>query len=418
MQTELMNKDELLNDMISVNLRKMKKDDVKQKYGIGDKKYKKLKYEFVTDYGIDPRVLFQEFEIKNNEELQKYCDDSKIDKTINEIKKEVKCLDEERKKYMYVTRTSTYYDADGNTKGEWVRREIDNEAMLEGVIQSIKTLASEIQPSANISIDKDYKINEDIMVFLPIVDLHLGLKIDPQNVSHGIPWNLEIAEAYYTNAMNHLLSTAPAAKQLVLFDGGDIMHAHDNTNKTKKSGHDLDTSEKYEKVMLRLIEMMKATVSAALTKFEEVYFYSVPGNHNDFISLTLKAILIETFKDNPRFKCSLDKYTNVYYHKFGNSIIGMSHGDEIKPSKAKDVMIADNFNIISNYKYLDFYFGHFHQNKFVEDGVVNVKCLKPLIPNDRWADGVGFRNNDVGFAQCFVYSETSGMISNITYRKP
>lgn len=415
---EILNSDELLQDMINVNLRKMKKDDLKSKYCIGDKKYKKIKYEFVSKYGVDPRILFQPFEIDNNEELQKYCSEEKIDKTINELKKEVKSLNDKRLENMVITKRSRLFDKNGDVILTWIGDKPDEQLMLEGVINSIKTLASEIQPVANISIDKDYSINEDIMVFLPIVDLHLGLKVDPQNVSHGIAWDLDIAEKYYTDAMNYLLSRTPSAKQLVLFDGGDLLHAHDNTNRTIKSGHHLDTCEKYEKVMLRLFEMMKTTVAAALTKFEEVYFYSVPGNHNDFISMTLKAVLIESFKDNPRFKCSLDKYTNVYYHKFGNSIIGMSHGDEIKPNKAKDIMFADNHSIISNYKHLDFYFGHFHQNKFIDDGLVNVRCLKPLIPNDKWSDSVGFRNKDVGFAQCFIYSETAGMISNITYRKP
>lgn len=413
---ELINNEELLQDMINVNLRKMKKDELKKKYLIGDKKYKKIKYEFVTKYGVDPRILFQPFEIDNNEELKQYCSDEKIDKTINELKQEVKTLNEKRLENMVVTKRSTLYDGEGNTRLVWIGEKADEQAMLNGIVDSIKTLASEIQPAANILISKDYSIDENLMVFLPIVDLHLGLKIDPQNVSHGFAWDLDIAEAYYTKAMNYLLSNAPAAKQLVLFDGGDLMHAHDNTNKTIKSGHNLDTSEKYEKVMLRLFEMMKATVAAALTKFEEVYFYSVPGNHNDFISITLKAILKEAFRDNPRFKCSLDKYTNVYYHRFGNTIIGMSHGDEIKPEKANDVLVSDNIDVISNYKYFDFYFGHFHQNKFIEKGLTTVRCLKPLIPTDRWADGIGFRNRDVGFAQYFLYSENGGMISNVTYR--
>lgn len=409
--------EKIIEDFIKVKLGKMKKEQLKKKYGIGDKKYKKYKMMFVTEYGVDPRALYTAQEIENNEELKKYCSDEKINKTIDEIKAETKIIETERQRSMFIKSQSTLKDGDGNVMMVWTKETVDEIEFQENLINSINAMTERVPSLGQIKLDRDTNPEFDnTMVFIPIADFHFNLKIEKADTSHGFEWNVDIAEKYFKDSMEYILNSAPSAKECVIFDAGDLMHAHDNTARTIKSGHVLDTDIKYESAMIRLFDLMTNLVEAALKKYETVYFYSVPGNHNDFISITLKAILKRQFKDEPRFICDLSKHVNVYYHKFGKSIIGMSHGDEVKPDRANDVLINDNIDVISDYKYYDFYFGHFHQNKFVEKGITTIRCLKPLIPNDKWADNMGFRNRNVGYTQCFVYHKDMGMTSNIMYR--
>ena len=284
---------------------------------------------------------------------------------------------------------------------------------MDGLKEAILNLCDDIPVAPRIRPARN--TDSDLMTFLPIPDLHLGMYIDPAEVSHGLAWNLEIAEKYYYKTMSYLIENSPRSKQCVIYDAGDILHVDNNNNRTAKSGHPLNTSDRYGKCMTSLFGLMINTIYMALDKFEEVYFYSVPGNHNEQISLVLKCVLANHFKDNPNVHIDIDTYKTTVYHKFGKTIIGMAHGNMLRPEKANEVMVADNLSDISNYTNFAFYFGHFHDEKTFRQGITEINILKPLIPTEAWSDSMGYRG-EVGYGRADIFHKQFGKISTINYR--
>lgn len=405
-----------LEDFMKVKFGEYTVQKVLKKYKIDKKTYEKYKRRFVKEYGVDPRFLYSEQTILNDAELKTYCKDENLSKTPSQLVKDIKNLTKERENALHVKGTSTLYDAEGNIKMQWIKTDLDKETYFENLKNSISKLCEEIPSGKKIELSAREELEEDLMTLIPIPDLHLGLEIDSKRVSHNFDWNTDIATEYYNKAMSYILNKSPKSKELVLVDLGDILHSPDNGNRTPANGHVLDVSGSAEKNMLTLFNLMISTIEKSLEKFEKVYFYSVPGNHNSDISLSLKCVLKNYFRNEPRVIIDVEKYNNIYYHGFGNNLLSFTHGDEIKVDKIESVMFADNLDTISKYKKFDAFFGHIHHNSQKQKGLVNARSLKNIIPCDKWASSVGFRNNDVGYMQAFVYHKNAGEISSITYR--
>lgn len=408
--------DKFLEDFMKVRFGKYSISKILKKYNINKKTYEKYKRRFVKEYGVDPRFLYSDQTIMNDSELKSYCKDENLSKSPNQLIKDIKNITKEQENALQVKGTSTLYDSEGNIKMQWVKTDINKEAYLEGMKSAISKLCEGLKPSEEIKLSNREELEEDLMTLIPIPDLHLGLEIEPERVSHNFKWNTDIAVKYYTEAISYVLDKSPKSKELVLVDLGDILHSPNNGNRTPNSGHVLDVSGSAEKNMLTLFNIMIETIQKALTKFEKVYFYSVPGNHNMDISLSLKCVLKNYFRNEERVIIDIDKYNNIYYHGFGDTLLSFTHGDEIKVDKIESVMFADNLDTISKYKKFDAFFGHIHHNSQKQKGLVNARSLKNIIPCDKWASSVGFRNNDVGYMQAFIYHKNSGEISSITYR--
>lgn len=331
-------------------------------------------------------------------------------------------IDTSADKSLLVKGVSTLYDADGNVKVQWVKTQRDEEEYYEALKGSITKLCKKVPACDRINVNPSFlhnKTADDIqskMVFLPLADMHLGLDIDANSVASKTKWNLEIAEKVFLDSIDYILNTAPVADSIVITDLGDLTHNDSNENVTKKSKHSLDVDGRYEKIMLKTFELMIQLIHAALPKYNHVYFYSLPGNHNDNISLPLKCVLKHHFLNNPQVHIDIDDYTNVYYHKFGKNILMFSHGDEIKPHSVETILVSDNLDCLSNYKNFDCYLGHYHTEKQQQKGLVTVNYVKNFIPNDKWSTNVGFRNSrNIGYMKAYVYDAEQGVVSTISY---
>ena len=404
------NEKELLEDYKKVKQGLITKSDVMKKYNMGSTTYKNKKREFVYNKGVDIREIYRESDINKHNKLKKYAEkNSKLNPVDNS-----KDIEDIKHGVYFVKGKSTLLDENGNVKLTWVKETLDENDYLNGLKEAIKDLVKELPLAPKIN--KSVKHNDDsLMTLLPIPDLHLGMYIDKNEVNNGYDWNLEIAEHYFNTAMDYLLNASPNSKECVIVDLGDVLHVDDNDNRTKKSNHVLSTSDRYAKVLKTLIKIMKDTVSKALEKFDKVYFYSVPGNHNSTAFLTLKMVLAHNFQNNNRVFINDETYTAIDYHKFGKNLLQFFHGDYLRPEYCDKTLVADNLSEISNFKYFNAYCGHFHQEKKFECGIVNVNIMKPLIPCEAWSSAMGFRATP-GLAKAIIFHKDFGPISEITHQ--
>jgi len=230
--------------------------------------------------------------------------------------------------------------------------------------------------------------------------------VDKNDSNHDYHYDLKIAEQWVKSSMKYLVESAPNSKEAVICDLGDFLHAENSDNRTK-SGHALDVDGRHSKIVRIAFEVVKQLVELTLDKHEVVHIYSVPGNHSDQSGIFLKAYLSAWFRNEPRVKVYGETHASQQYHRFGKNILGFSHGHELKPERAAEVMVYDNQEVFSDTLYRVFHFGHFHQNKMFETPLCSIEIHKNIIPRDAWAEGMGFRGH-IGEAKSITYHKEYG----------
>lgn len=301
---------------------------------------------------------------------------------------------------------STLYDADGNVKMEWQKTSLDEKIYQENMKKAITALFEDIEGKAD-PVEKPMMLDEDLTTFYPLPDLHYGVLISGEESNHGYDYDLKKARRWVLSSIKHLVDAAPKSKYAVIGELGDFLHASDNSARTK-SGHALDTDSRHYTTIKIAFEVTKLLVEETLKKHEQVYFYSVPGNHSENSGIYLKAYLSAWFRDEPRVHI-VDDAKCQQYHIFGKNIIGFSHGHELKPERAPTVLVYDNQEVFSSTEYRYFHFGHYHSNKHFETPLCNVEIHKNIIPRDAWAEGMGFRGH-IGEAKCITYHREFGEV--------
>lgn len=438
--------EEQLNDFKSVFQRKKRKKDILKKYRISENTYAKYKKRFVLSYGVSPFELYDINSILMCPEILDFCikkglvTEQEVEKAEKEGKKvnrqapkKIGFTKWEREKGLdkkfsevnleYVVKgKSTYYDGEGNVKGQWIKESLDEKAYQIALKKSIEKLCENIPQSNKINMLKCFAENKEdgsvknTMVFLPLADMHLGLHIDKESVRHSFDWNLEIAEKIFYKSCEYILNRLPQADSIVIADLGDITHNHNNDNRTARSGHNLDVDGRYENIMMKTFELMISLIYSALKKYNKVYFYSTPGNHNDMISTPMKCVIKHHFRNDKRVIVDIDNFSNVYYHYFGKNLLMFHHGDAIKSHNVESVMLADNLKVISDYNNFDCWMGHYHTEQQQQKGMVTIRYCKNFIPNDKWAMNIGFRNSrNPGYMKAYVYDKEQGIISSVSY---
>lgn len=312
----------------------------------------------------------------------------------------------------FVKGTSILYDDEGNKKLSWIKSDIKKDTEFNNIKLAIEDLIKEVKPINEIQLNDTVVLDEELLTFYPLPDLHFGLLVSKEESNHGYNYDLKIARKWVLESMKYLVKTSPNSKKALIVDLGDFLHSSDNNNRTK-SGHVLDVDGRHYRIVKVAYEVTQLLIEEALKKHEEVIFYSIPGNHSDLAGIGLKAYLSAYYKDNNRVQI-IDEHKSQQYYTYGKNIIGFSHGHELRPEKASEVMVYDNQEIFSNSLYRYYHFGHFHSNKMFESALCKVEIHKNIIPRDSWAEGMGFRGS-IGEAKSITYHQTYGEISRNTF---
>lgn len=288
--------------------------------------------------------------------------------------------------------------------GVWVKSDVEKTQQLadlkQGITEFYEGFASGYEP-----IEPPKVVEEDLLMYYPLPDPHWGLLTHGEELQHGYDFNLDIQERWVLGAMKHLVDSAVPTKTCVISDLGDLLHAMDDRKQTK-SGHHLDVSARTHKVVKVMFSAYTKMIEMALGKHDIVEIYSVAGNHSDMAGLYLKAHLAAWYRNEPRV-IVIESEKAQQYKQFGKCLLGFTHGHELKPAQAGEVLVADNMDIISETEHRYFHFGHFHHDqKDKSYSLCDVEIHCNNIPRDRWADGL-FRGN-MGEAKSILYHREQG----------
>jgi hypothetical protein len=288
---------------------------------------------------------------------------------------------------------STYYDKEGEAKGQWVKSERDKDRqaeMFEAMVAGLSDTLPRVTPIEPVELDR----SGDLMACYPVGDHHLGmLSWDKET---GDDWDLKIAENMLNKATDHLVAASPnAASALVVFLG-DFMHYDSFEPVTPSSRNQLDADGRFPKMVRVAIRTMRYLIDAALMKHGRVHVIIEIGNHDLSSSIWLMEAMRCIYENEPRV--SLDTSPmHFHYHQFGKNLIGVHHGHGTKMAQLPLTMAADRPKEWGETTHRIWLTGHVHHSKTqaaigAQDfSGCSVETFRILAPADAWAHQKAYR---------------------------
>jgi len=289
-----------------------------------------------------------------------------------------------------VTGVSTLYNsATGEPKIQWVKTAQEKEKLLEMALEHVKEVFSDTKYTVKSIKAPTKKLDTDLMIAYPMGDPHIGLFSWGKET--GADFDLKIAEANLVEATRRLVECGPPAKTGIIVNVGDFYHSDNQNNRTARAGNALDVDNRWVKVLRVGVRAMRACIELALRKHETVYVINEIGNHDDHTAQVLTLALSMAYENNPRihFDMSPAKY---HYHRFGKVLLGVTHGDTVKPEKLGELMATDRPEDWGATKFRYWYTGHIHVRKVFELPGCVVESFRTLAAKDAWTAGAGYRS--------------------------
>lgn len=286
---------------------------------------------------------------------------------------------------------STLYNGDGEVAAQWVKSTADDERRIEIAREFIAGLAEGLKGVA-----KPVKINRknferEILCAYGAGDPHFGMRAWADETG-GANFDLTIAADEFKTAVSHLIELAPTSEHGMFIDVGDTTHADSRKNVTPQSGNLLDIDSRYQKVVRVTAGIYRFVIDALLRKHKTVDVIVAPGNHSPDTAGWLSFCLSLVYENEPRVRVNLSP-SYYLYHRFGNVLIGVTHGD--KAAKFRDlaeIMAADRAKDWGETKHRYWFTGHIHHEKEQEFRGCVVRSLNTLAPADSWNAEQGYRS--------------------------
>ena len=241
---------------------------------------------------------------------------------------------------------------------------------------------------------------------VPPMDLHLGkLAFDYET---GQSFNSDIAEKAFDRYIESVVSEYQNTKidKVLLVLGNDFFN-FDTPSRTTTAGTPQDSAETLKVLFKRGIGMWIRAVES-LKQLANVDVMVIPGNHDEYQCFYGLMSLEAWFKDDTEVNV-IDSVRKRQYYRFGNSLIGFTHGDEARNLRSNMAEEADKDYAAT--KYHEFHLGHLHTEKVLpynEEGGFITRYVSSITGPDNWHDSKGFVGNIQKF-QTFLWDYQYGL---------
>lgn len=286
-----------------------------------------------------------------------------------------------------VAGVSTYVDADGMVKGQWIKTRAKEETPAELLARlSAETLAS-IAPRSWTVPAPTAPSDDDLLAVYPLGDPHVGLLAWAPET--GADFDLATCETLMVGAMRDLVLRGPRARRALVINLGDFFH-YDNANaRTTKGEHSLDTDSRAPKVLAVGLRIMVALIDAALEHHAEVEVDCRIGNHDAHTSLMLSLALAAHYRTEPRVTIPAT-VSHRAYHEHGAVLIGTTHGDRAQGEDLAGIMAAEQPTAWGRTRHRYWLCGHVHHTRRQEYRGVIVEAFRTLAARDSWHAAQGY----------------------------
>ena len=282
---------------------------------------------------------------------------------------------------------STYYDQEGKARGQWVKSTEDQQRQEELMRAAVAALSEEVRGMAPLSAAPP-RCMESLLAVYPLGDPHFGMYSWAKET--GGDFDLTEARRVTMGAVDRLVQAAAPAHTAIILPLGDVFHANDQTNQTPAHKHQLDVDSRFVHVLQVGIETFRHCILRALEKHAKVIVRFVAGNHDPQSVWALAFTIAAYFDNEPRVEVDLSPARHWFY-RFGNVLLGATHGDQSKAEQLLGVMACDRAEDWGQTKHRYWLCGHVHQSGLKEFPGVTVETFRTLAASDAYAAGHGYR---------------------------
>ena len=295
----------------------------------------------------------------------------------------------------------------GVVERTWERQSPTTEGALEalqgalaGILDDIRGMAPAIEPP------KHY--DSDLLTLIPLGDPHFGLLTWSREV--GEDFDLRIAESLTFGAVDRLCALTPSSETAMLLNLGDYFHADNSSNRTPRSGADLDVDGRFPLIAQVGLRAMARCIHRLLEKHAKVIVRNNRGNHDPHQAFMLSLALDALFSNEPRVEIEMTP-ASFYYYRFGKTLIGSTHGDGAKLADLPLIMASDVPNDWAAASWRVWHCGHFHHDQLKDHPGCTVETHRTLAANDAWHRHAGYRSaRDL---KAVIYHREHGEVSRI-----
>jgi len=287
-------------------------------------------------------------------------------------------------------RVSTAYNMDGDIVLQWHIQEPERQKIEELIAQFVEGFKDEVA-GIHFPTDAPSSTDDDLMVSYIIGDHHLGM-LAHHTETMGEDYDVKISQRLLENAVDRLVSVAPAGKVGVLVNLGDFMHVNDSTSSTPNSKNLLDSDGRYSKTIRAASNVIKRTVLRMLEKHAEVWLVNVRGNHDPDAALWLNEVMRLYFEEDPRVNV-FDNSSKFIWWQWGKNLVVTHHGDRIKMSNLHGSIVSNLRQEWGSSDHTFVWTGHIHHKNQEEYGGALFESWNILAPADAWHASSGYASS-------------------------
>lgn len=303
---------------------------------------------------------------------------------------------------------STLHGPDGSVMLQWVKTREDSAQQWEALVESMAEAAEGLEGLAP-KTKAPKHTEKDMLAIYPYGDPHIGMycfRGDAQD-----DFDLKKAVDLFAGCTQQLVDAVPPAETALICFLGDFFHSDNQSNRTARSGHQLDVDSRWSKVLQVGVRIAVSMVHLALQKHKQVHVITEIGNHDDHSAVMLATCLDAFFKDEKRVTVDLSPM-RFHYYRFGKNLIGIHHGDLVKPQQLPGVMACDKAEDWGQTEHRVWYTGHIHNQTRYDLAGCEVESFRILPPRDAYAQSNGYRSGRS--MDCIIRHRERGEIARHT----
>lgn len=260
---------------------------------------------------------------------------------------------------------------------------------------------------------KRTKMSNHLLV-IDIADLHLN-KLSLKEET-GDEYNLKIAIERANKAIDEILTRAkPYNIEKILFViGNDILNTDNNKATTAGTSQSMETEwwrafKIARKLYVEIIEKL-------LTKCD-LHIMHNPSNHDWYSGFMLADAVYCWFHKHPNITWDITNHHRKYF-KYGQNLIGTSHGDGAKVDDMPMLMATEAKQLWSQTNYRYIYLHHIHHKKHLKYLVgsdkqqITIEYMRSPSGADPWHSRNGYHAPKS--IEGFIHDKENGQVARIT----
>lgn len=254
------------------------------------------------------------------------------------------------------------------------------------------------------------KAQQPFAIVLSPFDLHFGKHgwADESGSSYSRAEARELLTEHTENLAN-LIKNFGRPEKIICGSGSDWLHI-DNPQGGTTRGTPQDCDGTYSQILIEGTDLARDHVEM-LRQIAPVEWIPVPGNHDRSAAMTIMLTLQATYANSKDVKVRVSPARRQYV-LYGDTLMGFSHGDTVKPADAHAVMTKEATSLWSKSHFQYMFTGHLHHEVIREIHGITTIQLKSLSGMDRYHSNHGYITSGRAL-QAFVVSQDSGIVAQL-----